>query len=285
MTPITALYTYAPAIKKIGGAILNGMSLFGNKSNSAQKSFEYSKALQQHQYELDRSFRQTAFGDTRKSLEDADYNPLLAVGQQAQGGSFGASMSVQDPNTENLQNRLAKISQMVEIASQRSQAKLNSANSSLADTQSKVSVGQLELEKQRNSAQVGLLQAQQDRQELENDVYRQTGLNSARAQIENLRADTNSKHEQSRLYRVEQSLRNAEIGEVGATIRKINADRENSEVQNSALRAQNKELWRWQKWQDKHPKHVNRSMYMRNYTFTGSNLLQSLKPSVNIYRK
>ena len=94
-------------------------SIFGD-SNSAAASLAASMALQNHQYELNRKTRQTAYQDTRYSLESAGYNPLLAVGQQAQGGTFGASLSVQDPKSENLQNALA-------TAQMASQAKLNSA--------------------------------------------------------------------------------------------------------------------------------------------------------------
>ena len=67
--------------------------LGGSSANSGLDSFKYSKALQENQYELNRKTRQTAFQDTRSDLEKAGFNPLLAVGSQSQGGSFGASLN------------------------------------------------------------------------------------------------------------------------------------------------------------------------------------------------
>ena len=101
-------------------------SFFGGDSDSAKQSYLYSRALQQHQYELNRKTRQTAYQDTRYSLEQADYNPLLAVGQQANGGTFGATMNVTDPKTENLQNALS-------VAQANSAIRLNSAQARLAN--------------------------------------------------------------------------------------------------------------------------------------------------------
>lgn len=93
----------------------NFMGLFGSSSNSAKKSFEYSKALQQHQYELERKSRQTAYQDTRQSLEEAGYNPLLAVGQQSGSLPVGNQMSVTDPETERLQNSVALANAIAEL--------------------------------------------------------------------------------------------------------------------------------------------------------------------------
>ncbi len=97
------------------------MGLFGSSSNSAKKSFEYSKALQQHQYELERQSRQTAYQDTRQSLEAAGYNPLLAVGQQSGSLPVGNQMSVTDPETERLQNGIALASAIADLQMKKAQ--------------------------------------------------------------------------------------------------------------------------------------------------------------------
>lgn len=104
-------------IASFGGSF---MGLFG--SNSAKKSFEYSKALQQHQYELERESRKTAYQDTRYSLEQAGFNPLLATGQQSGSLPVGNQMSVQDERTENLQNAVSAMSALSGARLQNAQA-------------------------------------------------------------------------------------------------------------------------------------------------------------------
>lgn len=105
-------------VLNFGGSI---MGLFG--SNSAKKSFEYSKALQQHQYELERESRKTAYQDTRYSLEQAGYNPLLATnGGQSASLPVGNQMSVQDEKTENMQNAVSAMSAISGARLQNAQA-------------------------------------------------------------------------------------------------------------------------------------------------------------------
>lgn len=111
------------------GSLGGYMSLFGSSSNSAKKSFEYSKQLQQHQYDLYRQSRQTAYQDTRQDLEAAGYNPLLAVGAQSSGISPSAALQVTDEKTERLQNALNTASAIANIKNLKSQNKLNEANS------------------------------------------------------------------------------------------------------------------------------------------------------------
>ncbi len=109
-------------ILNMGGKL---MGLFGSSSNSAAKSFEYSKALQQHQYELERQSRKTYYQDARSSLEAANYNPLLAVtgGSSAASLPVGNQMSVTDPKTERLQNGLALANAIADINLKKAQAK------------------------------------------------------------------------------------------------------------------------------------------------------------------
>lgn len=112
-------------LKDNSGSILQGgsslMGLFGG--NSAKKSFEYSMALQQHQYDLERKSRQTAYQDTRQSLEAAGYNPLLAVGQQSGSLPVGNQMNVTDPATEKLQNSIALANAIADIKLKKAQEK------------------------------------------------------------------------------------------------------------------------------------------------------------------
>lgn len=238
---------YAP---KVINGVQNVMSLFGNKSNSALQSFEYSKALQQHQYELNRLTRQTSFQDTRQSLEEAGYNPLLAVGNQSNGGTFGASLNVTDPETENLQNRLAKVSALVNIAQQRSQAQVNSANAALAQEQSKATVQDVINKTNSTSAQVALLNNQAQSQAIDNEIKRQTGLNSALANIEYIKSTTHSNYSNIALNRAEQALRRAQIGSVNAMTKQTN-------LQNSAIKAQSD-------WYNEHPKAASYVNWMNN---------------------
>lgn len=243
----SAILKYAP---KIWNGVQNVMSLFGNKSNSAQVSFDLSKKLQEHQYQLNRLTRQTSFQDTRHSLEAAGYNPLLAVGEQAQGGTFGASLNVQDPNSENLQNRLSKIATLVNIASQRSQAQVNSANASLANEQSKATVQDVINKKNTTSAQVSLLNAQTEKQKLDNDITRQYGLQSAKANLEYIKSSSSKNYSDVSVNNAERNLKKAQIGQINATTAQIDA-------QNSALKSQ-------AEWYKKHPYAARYTQWVNN---------------------
>lgn len=80
------------------GSLLGGVgsTLLGSFSSSraAERAFQYSKELQQHQYDLNRKALREYYANNRYSLTKAGYNPLLAVpGSTAQGFSASASMS------------------------------------------------------------------------------------------------------------------------------------------------------------------------------------------------
>lgn len=75
-------------------SILDTLLNIGSASAANRRAFEYTKALQQHQYDLNRQALREYYSNNRFSLEQAGYNPLLAVpGSTAQGFTAGASMS------------------------------------------------------------------------------------------------------------------------------------------------------------------------------------------------
>lgn len=78
----------------VGSALLGSVS----SSRSAKRAYEYSRALQEHQYELNRNALREYYSNNRYSLVNAGYNPLLALpGSSANGFSASSSM----PPTEN----------------------------------------------------------------------------------------------------------------------------------------------------------------------------------------
>lgn len=79
------------ALGSLGGSALSALS----GQQSAYKAYKYSMKLQQHQYDLNKKAMLEYYGNQRKSLTDAGYNPLLAMqgGSSAQGFSASASQS------------------------------------------------------------------------------------------------------------------------------------------------------------------------------------------------
>lgn len=155
-----AIASALPALLSAGMAFSGGAT----SADSSLQSYKYSRALQQHQYELNRQTRQTAYQDTRYSLEQAGYNPILAVGQQANGGAFGATLNAQDPKTERLNNVLNSLSNY-------SQLRLNSANAYNQIMQGRLTNAQaynLISQSRLNSAQTGLVNLQQNAQAIQN---------------------------------------------------------------------------------------------------------------------
>ena len=180
--------------------VLSLISSLLSGSNSAERSLADSIALQDHQYKLNRKTRQTAFQDTRKSLESAGYNPLLAVGQQAQGGTFGAGLQQTDPRTENLQNVL----QSANIASQ---TRLNSAQAYNQFKQGQLTTAQannLISQSKLNSAQQSLTNLQSNAQAITNlhlpqTLKSQIKLNNNLAQAQMINATSNQVSSQAQM--------------------------------------------------------------------------------------
>lgn len=207
-------------VKGFGGYMGLLSSLFGDdNANSARMSYEYSRALQEHQYELNRKTRQTAFQDTRHSLVEAGYNPLLAVGQQAQGGTFGATMNVQDPKSENLANAL-------NTANAVSQLKLNSASAFNQFMQGRLTTAQannLLSQSQLNSAQKALTNLQSNAQAINNlhlpqVLKSQIRLNNNQAQASLINAQANNVSAQANMMNAGSNRMNAQTNSaVGAS--------------------------------------------------------------------
>lgn len=75
-------------------SLLDTLLNIASASAANRRAFEYTKALQQHQYDLNQQALKSYYSNHRFSLEQAGYNPLLAVpGSTAQGFSASASMS------------------------------------------------------------------------------------------------------------------------------------------------------------------------------------------------
>lgn len=135
----TLLSAGKSALGTLGASALSGLgskisSFFGgsSKANSAKSSYLYSRALMEHQYELERQSRQTAYQDTRYSLEQAGYNPMLAVGQQSGSLPVGSQMTVTDPKIERMQAGLQASSAIADM-----QLKMAQARNLDADTENK----------------------------------------------------------------------------------------------------------------------------------------------------
>lgn len=199
--------------------IASGLASFFSGANSAARSLEDSKALQEHQYYLNRRTRRTAFQDTRYSLEQSGYNPLLAVGEQAQGGSFGATLQQKDPATENLENALA-------AANTASQTKLNSAQAYNQIQQGNLTTAQannLISQSQLNSAQTALTNLQQNAQAINNlhlpqILKSQIKLNNNQAQAAMINAQSSQVSAQANLMNAQSNRINANTNSaVGAS--------------------------------------------------------------------
>lgn len=183
----------------IAGAIGSLVSMFGGGANSAMLSLEASKELQEHQYNLNRKTRQTAYQDTRQSLENAGYNPLLAVGQQAQGGTFGASLNVQDPKAEQLANRLQTLQTL-------SQTHINSAQANLANKNAFSTVINALNNTKNTNAQVAQMNAQTIGQQIQNNIQNATGMQTAQATLNNIKANTTNTQAQTALNKAQTTV-------------------------------------------------------------------------------
>lgn len=93
----TALKAAAPVIGNVMKGIPSIMGLFGNKGTNAAQAmalqYKYQKLLQQQQYDLTQQGYRESPSNQRLGLESAGYNPLLAVTNGVQYGSFSSGQS------------------------------------------------------------------------------------------------------------------------------------------------------------------------------------------------
>lgn len=119
----------------IGATALGGLFGAGSSALSGLMNYKSAKKLQQHQYDLNRKALREQYQNTRYSLTQAGYNPLLAVGSSVQG--FSANSSGVNPDIS------SGVSSGVNSALQAVQAKSQIANVN-ADTALKNNQGETE---------------------------------------------------------------------------------------------------------------------------------------------
>lgn len=121
----------------IGGALGGIGSFLGNQVSSAinsRRAWKYAKKSMALQDKYNRNMIRDYYGLNRESLTNADYNPLLALPNSAQGASYSPSMinSDSDAGDQAINSAIAMRSAKANIESAKSQTKLNESNSALA---------------------------------------------------------------------------------------------------------------------------------------------------------
>lgn len=83
------------------GLIAGGLGVLGGGTSalSSLANYKYAKNLQSHQYKLNQQALRSQYQNTRYSLTQAGYNPLLAVGANAQGFSANSAGVPMDLST------------------------------------------------------------------------------------------------------------------------------------------------------------------------------------------
>lgn len=220
----------------IGNLAGKAINLFkGSSANSARVTEALNRRLMKYQYDLERESKRHSFQDTRDSLEEANYNPLLAVGQQAQGVSVGSGVSALDPATEQVQNASSAITAAAAEKQADTQAKLATSQAELNNTTSWSIRGKTpyEIEKiaqdtQTSKAQESNLnansavqqatqkqiQAQTEYQNMVNGVYAQTGLIQALSNIGLTKAQISQSYSSAMANQAQANLANMNSKEI-----------------------------------------------------------------------
>lgn len=172
-------------------AIGAGATLASGAMNSAMgylanyRSYKYAKKLAKYNYNLERESRQTSYGDTRKSLEDAGYNPMLAVNQQSQGltpSSTGINASSSEIDIAGAINSAMALRDQVKRNDTLNTVDLQNAENNAISTM-------------QNSA---LTKAQTENQLIKNDVDKVTALDTAYAQLDDITAHSAKQRQEIR---------------------------------------------------------------------------------------
>lgn len=229
-------------------------------SQSAKATEALNQNLMDYQYNLERQSRQTSFQDTRKDLEGAGYNPLLAVGQQSNYTPVSSGVTADSGQVEQGNVNSQKLSMLSGIAdtinqtsATRSQVKRNNILNE-NETQS------VRANIQETLARAGQIVSATKGQELDNYIKDVTGLTRANAEIDKLLADTDLSRKQKeavaseiKLNGVRSVLLNAQTATANAETGLANAHRQQV---NSATKGQNIENERNERWlgvEKRHP--------------------------------
>lgn len=172
-------------------------------SNSAKATQNLNQRLMDYQYALERSSRQTSYQDTRKDLEAAGYNPLLAVGQQSNYVPVSSGVSAQSSMQEGMGNFNAGTSSLSDLASV---AKVGS------DIKSSEFINRLNATQSLlNSANTDYVQSQNVYQQLITSLEKQFGGKLRQGQLDEIKSRimTNSTQQKLNLANANSAMASA----------------------------------------------------------------------------
>lgn len=153
-------------------------------SNSAKATIDTNKQLMQYQYALERQSRQTSYGDTRKDLESAGYNPLLAIGQQSNYTPVSSGVQANDAETQDVANANLRANTMSSVLGTATSAysAYNQATNLTKQTASNILSSNFAND--LNSARTELTRSQAVGQDIQNAIQNATGLKQAIANLD-----------------------------------------------------------------------------------------------------
>lgn len=166
---------------------------YGYTSMLNRQTYDYSTALTRQQYNLERESRQSSFQDTRKDLESAGYNPLLALGQQSGYVNVGQSMS---GNSFNMPDSSSVFS-AIGAATNYAQTKSNIESSKYTND-----LNLALTEKARSEARG---------QDINNIIEDSYGLIRAQQEIDNMKKQGLLSEAQSKYYKKQLAVANSQI--------------------------------------------------------------------------
>lgn len=229
-------------------------------AQSAKATQALNQNLMDYQYALERQSRQTSYGDTRIDLENAGYNPLLAVGQQSNITPVSSGVSTDSSQVENANVGATKLGMLSSIAdtinqtsATRSQVKRNNVMNTLDQQNSIANI-------QKVGAEIGQIFSATRGQEIQNDIQNITGLDKAKAEIDSIVAGTNLSRKQAEkvvsdintnnilvgVYNAQRRAQEAQTGMYNAQTQNINSSTKAQNI-NNALESQ------WQGIAKRHP--------------------------------
>lgn len=155
-------------------------------SNSSKATEALNKNLMDYQYNLERQSRQSSFQDTRKDLESAGYNPLLAVGQQSGYTNVGSGVSTQSEGLENSQLASSAVSMAQQFNDMRN------ANATVKQSAQRLANDILSSKYTNDltSAQAEKARSETRGQDINNTIENIYGMTRAKLQLENLGMST-----------------------------------------------------------------------------------------------